>query len=152
MRGYAAIGLYRPKDPKNLGAVMRSAGCYGASLVALQGARFTQASTDTQKAHRHIPVIETEDLFSVLPVGCRVVAVEFIKSARPLPTLTHPERAMYIFGPEDGSLPGDVLARGDEVVYIPTEYCLNLSMTASTVLYDRMMKRGEWVHAQARVA
>lgn len=152
MRGYAALGLYRPKDPKNLGAVMRAAGCYGAAMVALQGARFSLARTDTQKAHRHIPAIETSDVLSVVPVGCRLIAVEFIPSARPLPALTHPERAMYVFGPEDGSLPPTLLDRCDDVVYIPTEYCLNLSMAANTVLYDRMAKRGEWATAQARVA
>lgn len=152
MRGYAALGLCRPKDPKNLGAIMRAAGCYGAAMIALQGARFSLASTDTQKAHRHIPVIETCDVLSVVPVGCRVIAVEFIATARPLPTLTHPERAMYVFGPEDSSLPPSVLERCDEVVYIPTDYCLNLSMAANTVLYDRMMKRREWAKPMPRVA
>jgi tRNA(Leu) C34 or U34 (ribose-2'-O)-methylase TrmL len=152
MRGYAAIGLYRPKDPKNLGAVMRAAGCCGAAMVALQGARFSIERTDTQKAHRHIPVIETSDVLSVVPVGCRVIAVEFIPSARPLPTLTHPERAMYVFGPEDGSLPPTLLDRCDDVVFIPTEYCLSLSMAANIVLYDRMSKRGEWAQTRAGVA
>jgi tRNA(Leu) C34 or U34 (ribose-2'-O)-methylase TrmL len=152
MRGYAALGLYRPKDSKNLGAIMRAAGCYGAGLVALQGARFSLSSTDTQKAHRHIPVIETTDILSVVPVGCRVIAVEFIPTARPLPALTHPERAMHVFGPEDGSLPPSLLERCDDVVYIPTDYCLNLSMAANTVLYDRMAKRAEWSSVRPKAA
>ena len=60
--------------------------------------------------------------------------------------LTHPERAMYVFGPEDGSLPSTLLERCDDVVFIPTKHCLNLSMAANIVLYDRMAKRGEWTH------
>jgi tRNA(Leu) C34 or U34 (ribose-2'-O)-methylase TrmL len=152
MRGFAAIGLHRPKDPKNLGAIMRAAGCYGAAMVAVEGARLSLARTDTQKAHRHIPVIETSDALSVVPVGCRVIAVEFIPTARPLPTLKHPERAMYVFGPEDGSLPSTLLESCDDVVFIPTDYCLNLSMAVNTVLYDRMAKRGEWVSARPKAA
>jgi len=131
---------------------MRAAGCYCAGLVALQGARFSLSSTDTQKAHRHIPVIETSDVLSVVPVGCRVIAVEFIPTARPLPTLTHPERAMYVFGPEDGSLPPTLLDRCDDVIFIPTNYCLNLSMAVNTVLYDRVAKRGEWASARSKAA
>lgn len=34
-RGYAAIGLIRPKTPANVGAVLRAAGCYGAAMVAI---------------------------------------------------------------------------------------------------------------------
>ncbi len=33
MRGYAAIGLHRPIDKKNIGSVLRAAYCYGAAMV-----------------------------------------------------------------------------------------------------------------------
>jgi tRNA(Leu) C34 or U34 (ribose-2'-O)-methylase TrmL len=37
MRGYAAIGLHRPKTPHNVGGALRAVGCYGAALVAMSG-------------------------------------------------------------------------------------------------------------------
>lgn len=142
-RGYAAIGLHQPKDPGNVGSVLRAAGCFGASMVAITGQRYFRSSTDTQKAWKHIPMLQTEDLLSVVPFGCVPVAVEFIKSARSLPTYLHPERAFYIFGPEDGSLPPELVATCRDVVYVPTEFCMNLAATVNVLLYDRMVKRAE---------
>lgn len=140
-RGFAAIGLFNPKDTNNMGGVLRAAGCYGASMVAVSGARFGKSSTDTQKAWKHIPTIQTDDLMSVIPFGSVPVAIEFIKSARPLTNYVHPESAFYLFGPEDGSLRTDLVARCRDVVYVPTEHCMNLAATVNVVLYDRMAKR-----------
>lgn len=141
-RGYAAIGLHMPKDPTNVGSVLRAAGCYEVSMVAITGQRYFRSKTDTQKAWKHIPTIHTDDLTSIIPLGCVPVAVEFIQSARPLPTYNHPERAFYIFGPEDGSVPTDLISRCRDVVYVPTEFCMNLAATVNVLLYDRMVKLG----------
>lgn len=141
-RGFSSIGLLNPKDVNNMGSVLRAAGCYGASMIAIQGKRFQTARTDTQKAWRHIPVIETDDLLSIIPFGAVPVAIEFIKESRALPAYTHPERAFYIFGPEDGSLSKSIIAGCRDVVYVPTDNCMNLAATVNVVLYDRMVKRG----------
>lgn len=141
VRGFASIGLFNPKDHNNVGGVLRAAGCYGAQMVVIQGKRFGHCKTDTQKAWKHIPTIQTDDLLSVIPFGAIPVAVEFIKSAKPLPVFTHPERAFYLFGPEDGSLPAEVVARCRDVVYVPTEHCMNLAATVNVILYDRLLKR-----------
>jgi tRNA(Leu) C34 or U34 (ribose-2'-O)-methylase TrmL len=58
----------------------------------------------------------------------------------PLPGYKHPERALYIFGPEDGTLGHDVLDWCRDVVYVPTNGCMNLAATVNVVLYDRMTK------------
>ena len=74
-------------------------------------------------------------------LGCIPVAVELVEGARPLPEYTHPDRALYIFGPEDGSLQQEILDWcGAEVVYIPTQGCMNLAATVNVVLYDRLAK------------
>ena len=52
-KGFAAIALHQPKDPLNVGEVLRAAGCYGAAMVAASGVRYRRARTDTQAAHRH---------------------------------------------------------------------------------------------------
>jgi tRNA C32,U32 (ribose-2'-O)-methylase TrmJ len=53
----------------------------------------------------------------------------------------HPEYALYVFGPEDGSLGRATLAQCHRFLVIPTRHCANLSATVYTVLYDRHAKR-----------
>lgn len=147
-RGYAAIGLHHPKNVLNMGEIMRAAGCYGVSMVAICGQRFRNTPPDTQKAWKHVPTIEVPGLLDAVPFGAEPVAVEFIDTATALPEFVHPERAYYLFGPEDGSLPADIVARCKHVVYVPTRHCMNLGSTANVLLYDRLVKRV----AQASVA
>ena len=52
----------------------------------------------------------------------------------------HPEQAIYIFGPEDGSIPQALIDSADHVVYIPTIGCMNLAATVNVLLYDRLAK------------
>ena len=142
-RRYSCIGLFNPKSPDNVGAVMRAAGCYGVNSVFYTGKRYARAQefvTDTKMVHQDIPLIGVEDLQAIIPLGCTPVAVELVDDARPLPEYTHPDRAIYIFGPEDGSLSKEVLAWCEEVVYIPTKGCMNLAATVNVVLYDRLAK------------
>lgn len=91
---------------------------------------------------QRIPLTATDDLASSKPEGAKVVVIELIEGATPLPEFTHPENAFYVFGPEDGSVPKDVLKWCDEVVYIPTIGCMNLAATCNVVLYDRLAKLG----------
>lgn len=139
-RGYAAIGLYRPKCAANVGGVLRAAGCYGAALVLVEGERFGKYSTDTAKAWRHIPCVTVDSLIDRVPFGAIPVVVEICDRARSLPKFTHPERAFYIFGPEDGSVPKHLIERVPHVVSIPTSACMNLAATVNVVLYDRIAK------------
>jgi tRNA(Leu) C34 or U34 (ribose-2'-O)-methylase TrmL len=114
---------------------------YGAALVIIGGDRMGKYSTDTMKAYRHIPCLEVEDLLAHVPFACIPVAVEICARAKPLPMVTHPERAFYIFGPEDGSISDKILERVPLVVQIPTNGCMNLAATVNVVLYDRLAKR-----------
>ena len=141
MRGFAAIGLDPPKCPANVGGAMRAAGCYGASMVAMSRNRFCKAPTDVQKQWRLTPVIQTDDLRLVIPYDCVPVAVDLITGAQSLADYKHPERAFYIFGPEDGTLDKRVLSWCRDVVYVPMETgCMNLAATVNVVLYDRASK------------
>lgn len=143
-RGYACIGLYEPKNKLNVGSVLRAAGCYEVSMVALGGARphryMGRMCTDTQKAYRHLPTILTDDLHSVVPYDCVPVAVDLIDGAQSLIEYEHPERVFYVFGPEDGTLSENVLKWCRDTVYIPTTRCMNLAATVNVVLYDRLLK------------
>ena len=139
-RGYAAIGLYMPKTGLNVGSALRAAGCYDAALVAVSGRRYQKAPTDTQKAFRHLPLLQVDDLRTALPYDCVPVAVDLIEGAIPLQRYTHPERAFYVFGPEDGTLGKEVTSWCRDVIYIPTRFCMNLAATVNVVLYDRLAK------------
>lgn len=143
MRGFAAIGLVRPKDVHNIGGVLRAAGCYGVSLVAIQGDRTpVRSCQDTQKAYKHIPVVRGDDLFAMCPFDAVPVGVDLVEDAEPLPSFTHPERAFYVFGPEDGTLGSAHLSRCSRRVMVPTRFCMNLAATVNVILYDRLAKRG----------
>ena len=141
VRGYSCIGLDNPKTPTNVGHVLRAAGCFDVSMIAISGSRYKKALTDTQKAYRHIPFLQVDDLKSVIPYDCVPVAVDLIEGAHSIINYVHPERAFYIFGPEDGTLGSRVTDYCRDIIYIPTNQCLNLAMACHVVLYDRMQKQ-----------
>ena len=143
-RGFACLGLYRPKHPENVGAVMRAAHCYRVAQVNIVGGRnhYLRHATNTPMAHRHTPVFLVADLLSYVPFGTQIVAVDLIPGAVPLTTFVHPERALYLFGPEDGTLGRRHTDRAQHVVYVPTRDCMNLAAAVNVVLYDRLAKRG----------
>ncbi|WP_462163685.1 RNA methyltransferase [Pseudoalteromonas xiamenensis] len=135
--------LINPKSPTNVGGVMRAAGCYGAQRVWYTGERYGYArkfATDTKQRVDEIPLEALASLADIKTAQTRIVAVELVDGATPLPFYEHPEDAIYVFGPEDGSLKQDVLSVCDDVVYIPTTGCMNLAATVNVVLYDRTAK------------
>lgn len=91
--------------------------------------------------------LNAEDVFQFKNIADAVInlfnlAVEFLpERAVNITNYVHPERAFYIFGPEDGTLGKPVLDKCRDVVYLPTNICLNLATTVATVLYDRKAKQ-----------
>jgi tRNA(Leu) C34 or U34 (ribose-2'-O)-methylase TrmL len=140
VRGYSAVGLFCPKTNYNVGSVLRAAGCFDSSLIVVQGRRYQSSGTDTQKQVKHIPMIEG-NLKDCIPYDCVPVAVDLVEGAQSLHSYTHPERAFYIFGPEDGTLGKDVTSWCRDTIYIPASACLNLAAAVNVVLYDRDKKR-----------
>lgn len=141
-RGYAAVGLYHPKDKANVGGAMRAAYAYGASMLAVEGARndSVRHATNTGSSWRHFPTFVTDDLHSMIPFDCIPVAVDLVPDAIALPSYQHPARAFYIFGPEDGTLGKAVLDWCPQRVMVPTRMCMNLAATVNVILYDRVAK------------
>jgi tRNA(Leu) C34 or U34 (ribose-2'-O)-methylase TrmL len=144
-RGYAAVALFNPKSRENVGSALRAAGCYDVSLVVISGNRpehyMGRINTDTQKAYRHIPTQRVASVFDALPYDCVPVAVELLPHAKSLVNFVHPERAFYIFGPEDGTLGAAITDRCKYAVQVPTKFCMNLAATVNVILYDRMAKQ-----------
>ncbi|MEP6923270.1 MAG: RNA methyltransferase [Pyrinomonadaceae bacterium] len=138
--GFCCLGLDNPKTSANVGSVLRAAGCYNVAMVAVSGRRYKLSATDAQKAYRKLPFLQVEDLRSVIPYDCVPVAIDLIAGATPLTSYQHPERAFYIFGAEDATLGNRITSWCRDIVYIPTESCMNLAATVNVVLYDRLAK------------
>ena len=137
------IGLTNPKSASNVGAVMRAAGCFHANSVLYTGTRYDRSvklNTDTKKIVGVIPLIHVEAFQPNLTEDTKIVCVDLVEGAIPLPAFKHPDNAIYIFGPEDGTIKQQVIDKADYVVYIPTKGCLNLAATVNVVLYDRLSK------------
>lgn len=143
-RGFVIIGLDNPKTPANVGSAMRACGVYGAAQLIFTGQRYNktrQFITDPQKSYRNIPLLHVKDLHDAIPYDCVPVAVDLLDKATPLPLYKHPERAFYIFGPEDGTLGTRITSWCRDIVYVPTNGCMNLAATVNVVLYDRLLKQ-----------
>ena len=151
---HVTIALTNPKSPTNVGAVMRAAGCYQADQVLYTGRRYEQAAkynkdtlkTDTKNAQGKIPLLAVDDFITIksslenIPSTTKVICVDLVEGATPLPHFIHPQNAVYIFGPEDGTIKQQVIDYADDVVYIPTVGCMNLAASVNVLLYDRLAK------------
>lgn len=147
-----SIGLVNPKSPDNVGSVMRAAGNYRVDCVFYTGHRYPRAlmrnpqlpdmsrPNMSRKVSQNIPLLGVTSLLDDLPENMKIVCVEFAENAISLPDYEHPDSALYIFGPEDGTMSQSIIDRADAVVYIPTIGCMNLAATVNVVLYDRLAK------------
>lgn len=137
------IGLINPKSPENVGSILRAAGNYRAGRVFYTGNRYDKAmqfTTDTKNVVEKIPLERVSDLLEQQPSDAKIVCVELVEGATPLPDFEHPKNAFYIFGPEDGNMKQQIVDHADSVVYVPTVGCMNLAATVNVVLYDRLAK------------
>ena len=151
---HVTIALTNPKTPTNVGAVMRAAGCYQADQIIYNGNRYAKAAeyhkhtlqTDTFNMRDKIPLLQVESFISLknsldsIPSSAKIICVDLVEGATPLPHFVHPDQAVYIFGPEDSSVKQDVIDIADDVVYVPTVGCMNLAATVNVLLYDRLAK------------
>lgn len=150
-----AVALVDPKYPHNVGMVVRLASCYGLRQVWFTGDRVSLSTyrgerlprEERMKGYRDVQMIHVENFLDRFPAGTVPVAVEVRAKSEPLHTFEHPEKALYVFGPEDGSIPAALLPRCHRFVVIPTRHCLNLATAVATVLWDRQYKR--WLSGAA---
>jgi tRNA(Leu) C34 or U34 (ribose-2'-O)-methylase TrmL len=148
-----AVVLHYPKYPHNVGQVVRLASCYGIRQVWYSGARVSLLAEEGERLPREermrgyadVTLIKHRDPLAALLAAhpdATPVAVELRPNAERLPHFVHPDRAIYVFGPEDGSLGGETVKRCHRFVVIPSLHCLNLATSVGTVLYDRTAKAG----------
>lgn len=143
---YFGIGCLNMKNSMNYGTLFRTAQIFGADFIFLIGCRFKHQASDTMKSWQHIPTFEYKDFkdFNAhRPYDCRLIGIELIKSATPINNFKHPKQACYLLGSEDSGLTREAIDCCQEIIYLPGERSLNVSVAGSIVLYDRIQKTGE---------
>jgi tRNA(Leu) C34 or U34 (ribose-2'-O)-methylase TrmL len=144
-----SVILSNPKFPHNVGAALRACAAFDADQLIVTGHR---AEWETTGKGKRLPREERMrvykdkvdlirhdrpfDLVRGVPV-----AVEVSASAEPLATFTHPEDAVYVFGPEDGSIPKVFRQFCHRFVILPSDHCLNLAAAVSCTLMHRRIQR-----------
>lgn len=143
-----SVVLVEPKFAHNVGMVVRLASCYGLSQVWFTGervaldvrARGRLPREERMKGYQDVQIINYDEPFGQMPADAVPVAVEVRQNAEPLHLFEHPANAVYVFGPEDGSIDRAVLRHCHRFVIIPTRHCLNLATAVATMLWDRQYK------------
>jgi tRNA(Leu) C34 or U34 (ribose-2'-O)-methylase TrmL len=140
--------MFDPRDPFNVGAAVRAASCFGVRQVWITGHR----SAEKVWTQKRIPREERMKGFSDVDIildDCPLnhfrdaipIAIELLPNSENLLTFEHPRNALYLFGPEDGSIPRSVRGLCHRRVFIPTRHCANLGAAIYVVLYDRLAKQ-----------
>jgi tRNA(Leu) C34 or U34 (ribose-2'-O)-methylase TrmL len=155
----AAILLIDPHFPHNVGNALRACALLGAGQLYWTGSRVPPPDRWPEGARlpreermkcyrntrlRHLPQTSLEQIDDLEP-GSTPVCVEITDGAEDLRDFVHPEKALYVFGPEDGDVPKGMRRVCHRFVRIPaadpaerTPY--NLAFSVGAVLYDRLYK------------
>ena len=143
-----ALLLHDPRDPFNVGAAVRAASCFGVSQVWITGNRCAEKvwemkripREERMKGFKDVDIVLEDRPLDFFPEAVPV-AVELLPNAENLLAFEHPKNAIYLFGPEDGSIPVNVRPLCHRRVFIPTRHCTNLGAAIYLLLYDRLMKQ-----------
>ena len=139
-----AIILLNPKYIYNLAAAVRAAACFEVNKVIYTGNRINfnierLPREFRMKEYESVSLIHNNrplDLFN----NITPIAVEFSENSESLYSFIHPENAVYLFGPEDGSIYKQYRCLCHRFVHISTRYCLNLGNAVNIIMYDRNRK------------
>jgi tRNA(Leu) C34 or U34 (ribose-2'-O)-methylase TrmL len=142
-----AIVLIDPKFAHNVGMVVRLASCYGLGQVWFTGERVSLDISfrrrlpreERMKGYADVEIINYDYPFEQF-ADAVPVAVEVREKSEPLHGFEHPRNAVYVFGPEDGSVSKPHISHCHRFVVIPTKHCLNLATAVATILWDRQYK------------
>ncbi len=139
------IILINPRHPHNVAATIRACSCFGVPTLFWTGSRVDPSQYDRlpreerMKGYRDVTWIHSDRPFDHFK-NAFPVCIEIHPDSIALPDFVHPDNAVYVFGPEDGSVPQVIRRLCFSFVHIPSFHCLNLSAAVNVVLYDRAMK------------
>ena len=133
----------RGKTSHNIGTLWRSAFIMGASYIFTVEGKYKKQTSDVVRAWSRIPLFNYksfDDLLKNIPYDCRLIGVEIAEDATDLVEFEHPQRAIYLLGAEDFGLPKEVIEKCHYVVRLKGNSSLNVGVTGSIVMYDRINK------------
>lgn len=146
--GDIGLILVNPKYVQNLASSIRAASCFGAKRIVWTGTRIRLESFD--RVPREMRMKDYKDViwkndsknrpFDLFPSTMIPVCVERLDSSESLATFIHPKNALYVFGPEDGSVPQVLRRFCHRFVHIDSRHSMNLAATVNVLLYDRQTK------------
>lgn len=147
MKGEVAVALINPKYPHNVGAAIRGMSCFtNGGRLMFTGDRVNPEEMDRIPREERMKAYATVNWAKVEKPTVEVphltpVVVELLPGATPLRYFEHPENALYIFGPEDGSVGAGVRNAAHHFVVIESQHCMNLSVAVNLLLHDRAYKQ-----------
>lgn len=140
--------LTNPKHAHNVATVIRSCSCFGIKELVWTGKRVDPAYYDRlpreerMKGYSNVNWQMTERPFDLFPDAVPV-CVDLLTNAGNIKYFEHPKNALYVFGPEDGSVSQMFRRHCHHFIFIPSAHCLNLSAAVNIVLFDRVIKLDE---------
>lgn len=144
-----AVVMQNPKHVVNIASMIRNCAAFGISILCITGDRVDVPTgrkgdrlprQERMREYETVQVIHNDFPLHLFNDKIVPVAVEIMPGAIPLPYYEHPENAVYIFGPEDGSISTGLRAACHHFVSIPSIHCLNVAQAGGVVLYDRVAK------------
>ena len=144
-RGFFGIGIQHTKTEQNIGTLWRSASIMGASFIFTIGKRYKKQASDTMQSWRHIPLYNYEtfdEFYKAMPYDCQLVGIELDDKSEPIETFKHPERCIYLLGAEDNGLTKEAIDKCHKIVQLAGDYCMNVPVAGSIMMYDKILKRG----------
>lgn len=144
-----SIIMCNPKYPHNVGGAIRACSCFNAKAVLFTGNRVTLDPPNNKKyrlpreermrGYKDVIVLNDDYPLNRFE-NITPVAIEFRQNSEQLTYFEHPKNPVYVFGPEDGSIPTVILQHCHRFVVIPSKHCLNLAAAIYIILYDRILK------------
>lgn len=138
------VVLINPKYTHNLAAAIRACSCFGIDNLVYTGDRMKiEANERLPREERMKGYAAVDWKRNDFPLNGQgtPVCVEVLEKSESLTTFEHPDDAIYVFGPEDGSVPQSFKVNCFRFVHIPAHHCLNLAAAVNVVLCHRMMQR-----------
>ena len=161
----AAVVLINPKFAHNVGGALRACAIFDAERLAWTTQRVPPMAQwppgqrlpreERMRAYRDVVVTNPppdRPLDALVALGYTPVAVEVLENAETLGAFIHPERALYVFGPEDGTLSRGTRCACHRFLRIPAAGCLNLAAAVNVTLYDRQRQTTTAAPANARIS
>lgn len=144
-----AVILVDPRYSHNAAGALRACAALGARQLWITGQRTIEewqargrlSREERMKAYGDVEVFFSDYPLEAFGPDVTPVCVEVLETAEPLATFEHPENVVYVFGPEDGSVPKTFRRLAHRFLILPADHCLNLAAAVTWVLGDRRVKR-----------